>query len=223
MKELCGSILAANHAHIARDLKAAESKGINRFHIDITDGHYTRDLTFGVQLVRDLRKETDSILDVHLAVYNLPNILDTFLDTGADCITLQYETCDLPQRQMAKLKSRGIASCLSFIPATGFDRIEYFMDEVDIISILAVDPGIGGQEFFPKVIGKIEKAAAWRDKYGLKTKIAVDGGLNRENSRRAAEAGADILILGSGIFSGDIGENIKALRQILGDFGAGTV
>jgi ribulose-phosphate 3-epimerase len=215
MKELCGSILAANHAHIARDLKAAEKEGINRFHIDVTDGHYTDEITFGVQLVRDIRKETDKLLDVHLAVFNLPHILDSFLDSGADCITLQYETCGLPQRQIAKLKTRGIGACLSFIPATGFDRIEYFMDEADIISILAVDPGIGGQTFFPKVFGKIEKAAAFRENHGFATLIAVDGGLNRENCRRVAEAGADILILGSGIFSGNIGENIKSLRQNL--------
>jgi ribulose-phosphate 3-epimerase len=215
MKELCGSVLAANHAHIGRDLKIAEAEGIRRFHIDVTDGHYTPEITFGVQLVRDLRKETDAFLDVHLAVFNLPNILDSFLDTGADGITLQYETCDLPQRQMAKVKGRGITVCLSFIPATGFDRIAYFMDEADIISILAVDPGIGGQTFFPKIFGKIEQAAAFRDNHGLAARIAVDGGLNRENCRRAAEAGADILILGSGIFSGPIAENIKALRRKL--------
>jgi ribulose-phosphate 3-epimerase len=213
MKELCGSVLAANHAHVARDLKAAEKEGINRFHIDVTDGHYTPEITFGVQLVRDLRKETDKILDVHLAVFNLPDILDSFLDSGADSITLQYETCDLPQRQMAKVKKRNIEVCLSFIPATGFDRIEYFMDEADTISILAVDPGIGGQLFVPKILKKIEQAAAWRDSHGLKTRIAVDGGLTRENCRRAAEAGADILILGSGIFSGSIGENIRILRK----------
>jgi ribulose-phosphate 3-epimerase len=217
MKELCGSVLAANHAHIARDLKVAEKEGIKRFHIDVTDGHYTREITFGVQLIRDLRKETDKLLDVHLAVFNLPNILDSFLDTGADCITLQYEICDLPQRQMAKLKARGVSTCLSFIPATRFDRIEYFMDEADTINILGVDPGIGGQTFFPKVLNKIEKAASFRDNRDLATLIAVDGGINRENCRRIAEAGADILILGSGIFSGNIGKNVKALNEYLKD------
>jgi ribulose-phosphate 3-epimerase len=207
--------LAANHAHIARDLKTAAAAGIKRFHLDVTDGHYTAEIAFGVQLVRDLRKETGAFLDVHLALYNLPAVLDTFLDTGADLITLQYESCALPQRQLAKLRQRGIGSCLSFIPATGFDRIEYFMDEAEVISILAVDPGIGGQVFIPKVLQKIEKAAAFRENRGLKTRIAVDGGLTRENCRRAAEAGADILIFGSGVFSGNITENIKTLEGIL--------
>jgi ribulose-phosphate 3-epimerase len=219
VKELCGSLLAANHAHIARDLKSAEAAGIGRFHIDVTDGHYTPEITFGVQLVRDLRKETDGILDVHLAVFNLPEILGSFLDSGADCVTIQYETCDLPRRQITRLKDRGIAACVSFIPATGFDRIEYYMDEADIINILAVDPGIGGQVFLPKVLKKIEQIAAFRDKHGLTTRIAVDGGLTRDNCRLAADAGADILILGSGIFSGQtpdaIAENIQALRRSL--------
>jgi ribulose-phosphate 3-epimerase len=215
MTELCASILAANHAHLGRDLKTAEEAGINRFHIDVTDGHYTNEITFGVQLIRDLKKETNKILDVHLAVFNLPVIFDTFFDTGPDCITIQYETCDLPLRQIAKLKKGGIGSCMSFIPATGFDKIEYFIDEVDVINILGVDPGIGGQTFMPKVLKKIEQTASFRDSHGLKTRIAVDGGLNRENCRQAADAGADILILGSGIFSGTIVENIKILNQNL--------
>jgi ribulose-phosphate 3-epimerase len=216
-------LLAANHAHLGRDLKTAETEGIRRFHIDVSDGHYTKEINLGIQVVRDLRRETKSALDVHLAVYNLPDILDSFLDSGADCITLQYETCDLPQRQLTKLKGRGIASCLSFIPATEFDRIEYFMDEVDIINLLGVDPGIGGQTFITKVFGKAEKTVAFRENRRLPVRIALDGGLNRENCRRAAEIGVDILILGSGIFSGPIAENIRALRQNLRglDFAAG--
>ena len=211
-KELCASLLAANHAHIARDLKAAEAAGIRRFHIDVTDGHYTKELTFGVHLVEDLRKETSSILDVHLAVCNMAAILDTFLDIGADQITLQYESSELPQRLLGAIRERRIASALSFIPATGFDRIEYFLDEVDIISILGVDPGIGGQTFIPKVLDKIEKTASAIARRGLKTRIAVDGGLNPENCRTVAGAGADILILGSGIFAGpSIAGNVALL------------
>jgi ribulose-phosphate 3-epimerase len=216
MKELCGSLLAANHAHLGRDLKAAEREGINRFHIDITDGHYTQDLTFGVQLVRDLRRETGAVLDVHLAVFNMPAVLDSFLAAGADQITLQYESCDLPQRLLGAVQKAGMTRAISFIPATGFDRIEYFLDEADIISILAVDPGIGGQAFIPKVLGKIEQCAAAIARRGLAARIAVDGGLNWENCRSAADAGADILILGSGIFAGtSAGENIRLLRQAL--------
>lgn len=216
MKELCASLLAANHARLGRDLKAAEREGINRFHIDVTDGHYTKDLTFGVQLVRDLRGETGAVLDVHLAVFNMPAILDSFLASGADQITLQYESCDLPQRLLGAVQKAGMIRAISFIPATGFDRIEYFLDEADIISILAVDPGIGGQAFIPKVLGKIEQCAAAIARRGLAARVAVDGGLNKENCRSAADAGADILIMGSGIFAGaSFGENISLLKRTL--------
>ena len=215
-KELCASLLAANHAHIGRDLKAAEEAGIRRFHIDVTDGHYTEELTFGVHLVKDIRKETESVLDIHLAVFNMPAILDTFLEAGPDQITIQYECCELPRRLLGKIQKHTMIRALSFIPATGFDRIEYFLDEADIISILGVDPGIGGQSFIPKVIPKIEKAANAIAKRGLKTRIAVDGGLNPENCRAVANAGADILILGSGIFTGNsIAGNVETLKNIL--------
>ena len=217
-KELCASLLAANHAHIGRDLKAAEAAGIQRFHIDVTDGHYTKELTFGVHLVKDLRKETGSFLDLHLAVKNLPAILETFLPLQADQITLQYECCELPQRLLAAVSEFCKERALSFIPATGFDRIEYFLDEADIINILGVDPGIGGQSFIPKVLNKIEKTASAIARQKLKTRIAVDGGLNPENCRSVADAGADILILGSGIFAGpSIANNVESLKSILAE------
>jgi ribulose-phosphate 3-epimerase len=215
-KELCGSILSANHAHIALDLKAAEAAGIRRFHIDITDGHYTDDLCFGVQLVKDLRAETGSVLDVHLAVHNMPSILETFLDTGANQITLEYECCELPQRLLKMIEKQRLARALSFIPATGFDRIAYFLDEVEIIHILGVDPGIGGQAFIPKVLDKIEKTAAEIARRGLTTRVAVDGGLTKENCTSIANAGADILVLGSGVFAGSsIAANVAALQTAL--------
>jgi ribulose-phosphate 3-epimerase len=215
-KELCASLLAANHAHIGRDLHDAERAGIRRFHIDVTDGHYTKELCFGVHLVKDLRKETESVLDIHLALKNMPVILETFLPLQADEITLQFECCELPQRLLKEVQKYCRTSALSFIPATGFETIEFFLDEVDIISILGVDPGIGGQAFTPKVLDKIEKTASAISRRGLKTKIAVDGGINLQNCRTVAEAGADILILGSGIFAGpSIAKNIDSLRTVL--------
>ena len=215
-KELCASLLAANHAHIGRDLKAAEAVGIRRFHFDVTDGHYTNELIFGVHLIKDLRKETGSILDVHLAVYNMAVILDTFWETGADQFTVQYESCEFPQRILAAIRKHCRIGALSFIPATGFDQIEYFLDEADIINILGVDPGIGGQTFMPKVLNKIEKTASAIARRGLKTRIAVDGGINSGNCRDIACAGADIFILGSGIFTGSsIDDNIQSLKSSL--------
>lgn len=215
MAELCASILAANHAHIARDVKAAEAAGIHRFHIDVSDGRYTGKLLFGDQLVRDLRSETTSILDAHLAVYNGSALIDDFIDAGADCVTIQYETSPTPLRTIHRIRTAGRRAAMSFVPSTPFDDIRFFLDEVDMVSILGVEPGIGGQTFNPKVLRKLERIAQYKAKRGLSTLIAADGGLNPGNLRTVLDAGIDIAILGSGVFSGCIEENARRLKEII--------
>ncbi len=212
MIELCGSLLAANHVHLARDLKMAEAEGIKRFHIDICDGHYTPHIAFGDQMVREIRLETDAVLEAHLAVRNMPAIAETFFNTGVDILTIQYESCELPSRLMKQIRAAGIMTGISFIPATGFDRMEYFLDEADFVNILGVDPGIGGQDFNPKILRKIEKTAEFIHKNKLKTRISVDGGVNISTLRNIIDAGADILTFGSAVFSGDIKSNVEAIR-----------
>ena len=213
MIELCGSLLAANHAHIARDLKIADNAGVSRFHIDVCDGHYTPYIAFGDQLVRNLRAETGAVLEAHLAVHNMPAIAETFLGSGADILTIQYESCELPSRLLKRIKAAGVQTGISFIPATGFDVMEYFLDEVDFVNILGVDPGIGGQDFNYKILSKIEKTADFISRNNLKTRISVDGGVNPDTMKTIASSGADILTLGSGIFSGNIEHNIEQIRR----------
>jgi ribulose-phosphate 3-epimerase len=215
MVELCGSLLAANHAHLCRDMKIAESQHIRRFHIDVCDGHYTPHIIFGDQVVRDLRTETDTVFEVHLAVHNMPAIAETFLRSGADIITIQYECCELPSRLMNTIKAAGVSPGISFIPATGFDVMEYFIDESEYVNILGVDPGIGGQTFNKKMLKKIELTADYISKHNLGTRISVDGGVNIDTMRSIIDAGADILTFGSGIFSGDIEQNIVAIRRMM--------
>ncbi len=215
MPEICGSILAANHAHLARDLHIAEKSGISRFHIDVCDGHYTENIIFGDQLVTDLRKETASVLDVHLAVYNMPVILESFMESGADCLTIQCESSELPGRLLRRIRNSGKTAGLCFIPATGFDDMEYYIDEADVINILGVDPGIGGQPFIAKVLSKIEKTANYISRKGLHTKVSVDGGVNLNTIPAIMNAGADILIIGSGIFRGNIENNTKKIKGVV--------
>ena len=213
MVELCGSLLAANHVHLCRDLKLAESQDISRFHIDICDGHYTPHFAFGDQMVRDMRAETSSVLEAHIAVYNMPAITEPFLSSGVDIITVQYESSELPSRLMKRIRSAGVTPGISFIPATRFEEMEFFLDEADFVNILGVDPGIGGQEFNSKILGKIEACADFISRNNLDTKISVDGGVNTRTMQAIIDAGADILIFGSGIFSGDIKNNIEEIRR----------
>ena len=216
MIELCGSILSANRAHIGRDIKTAEACGISRFHIDVFDGHYTPFIAFSDQLVRDLRKETDSVLDAHLSVYNIEAITETFLDSGIDILSIQFETCALPSRLMKRIRSAGISPGFCTIPATPFERMEYYIEEADYLNILGVEPGIGAQEFDPRVLDKIEKTADYIQKNGLDVIIAVDGGVNTGTMKSIMDAGADVLVLGSALFNGDIVENISGLKKEAG-------
>ena len=215
MVELCGSLLAANHGHLIRDMKKAEAAGISQFHFDVCDGHYTDNIIFGDKLVNDVRKETSSTLNVHLAVYNMPVIVKRFLYSGADSITIQYESSDVPERLLNLIKAAGIKTGICFTPATKFEEIEYFLDIADIVNILAVNPGEGGQPFNKKALKIIEASAGVIGRKSLATKISVDGGLNCNTIGDAINAGVNIVILGSGIFSGDIFENIKNLRDCI--------
>jgi ribulose-phosphate 3-epimerase len=213
MIELCGSLLAANHIHLCRDMKIAEDEGISRFHIDVCDGHYTPHIAFSDQMVRDLRKETGAALEAHIAVHNMPSITEPFINSGADIVTIQYESSHLPGRLMKRIRSSGLSTGISFIPATDFRDMEFFLDEADYVNILGVDPGIGGQKFNSKVLKKIELTADFISKNNLPTKISVDGGVNIQTMKSIINAGAEILIFGSAVFSGDIKENVRKIRE----------
>ena len=215
MAEICASLLAANHGYLIRDLKFAEKEGIKRFHLDVCDGDYTEKIIFGDQLIRDFRCETDSLLEVHLAVLNLPAITRTFMESGADIISIQFETARFPSRLIKEIRVAGISPGISIIPATGFHQIEFILEEPDLIKFIAVDPGIGGQEFDPRILRKIEKTAEFIKRQGLITKISVDGGVNLSNLRDVLSAGADIVTIGTDSFQGDITENISEGNRIM--------
>ncbi len=215
MFEFCASVLAANHAHIARDIAKAESFGIRRFHFDVCDGHFTRDIFFGPQLVQDVRKESASFFDVHLAVYNMAPILDSFLDSGVNMINIQFESCDAPDDLIKKIHANSLEASISFALTADFAVIRPYLDTVEVVNLLAVNPGYGGQQFSTNVLEKIEMAADYIRLNNLKTKISVDGGVNEYTIRDIIHAGTDIAIAGSGIFSGDIERNITVLQDTI--------
>lgn len=215
MVEICASLLAANHGHLARDLKIAERQGITRFHLDVCDGHYTDNIIFGDQLIKDLRNETDSVLEVHLAVLNIPGIARRFMDSGADIISLQFETTGIPTGLIKEIKRAGISAGLTVLPATGLSQFEYYLEDIDYINVLAVDPGSGGQQLSSRVLRKIEKTAAFIQRERLSTKISIDGGVNMTTLASILDSGVDIITIGTGIFQGDISSNISEIfKQI---------
>lgn len=214
--KLCASVLAADHAYLARDLLEAERCGIDFFHFDVSDGHYAPYLLFGSQLVSDVRKVTGAYFDVHLAVYNMRAILETFLPVGADRINLQYESADSPLDEMIETIHRsGSDACLTFTPQSSFTVIEPWLEYADAVNLLAVNPGIGGQSFSSTVLDKIEQCANYISRNRLETVLSVDGGINAQTIKPVQQAGAHVAIVGSGIFCGSIEENIRELEHII--------
>jgi len=172
-------------------------------------------LIFGNKVVEDLKKESDAILDVHLATYNLMSLAEQYIKSGADILTFQYETCKHPLRLIKLIRQLGSKPAICFTPSTAFEDIEFFIEEVEIINLLAVEPGVGGQEFHPRIYSKIKKIDEERKKRNKDLLISVDGGVKKSNIKKLIELGVDILVIGSGVFEGDIEKNLSELRKVM--------
>lgn len=216
MLQISASILAANHAFIGRDVVQCENQSVDFIHVDITDGHYTDNLSFGPKLISDLKKITSLPLDVHLGIYNQDKFVQKFIDSGADIINLQYETCTRPLHLISKIKENGKKVSMTIGPATSFEEIKILLEYLDQINLLAVEPGFGGQKLQEGILEKLRLIRDYTEEKNYRLKISVDGGLNEETIPRVAENGADILVIGSSVFKNDsIEKNIMNIRKIL--------
>jgi ribulose-phosphate 3-epimerase len=189
---------------------------VSRFHFDVVDGYYAPNLIFGPQLIQDVRKESKSFLDAHLAVLDMNSMLELFLNSGANLINMQFETCENTRELINRVHSKGLDVGLCITLETEIDSIVEFLGDIEFLNLLAVNPGIGGQKFRYSVCKKIEKATNQVQKLGVKTRISVDGGINESTILDVMHAGADVAIAGSGIFTGDIVANISRLKEIIG-------
>ncbi|MFA5513888.1 MAG: hypothetical protein WDA17_03085 [Sphaerochaetaceae bacterium] len=214
--KLCASLLAANHAFIGQSLERCEKEGIGIFHFDVSDGHYTKYIMFGPQLIDNLRSISNSYFDVHLNNYNVEPILETFLETTANRISLQYATSKEQLDYLInkiRLKERDVS--VSFTPLEGFETIIKHVEKLDAVNLLAVNAGIGGQSIQKEVLKKVEKVASFIANNNLKTIVSVDGGINKDTIKWVKDAGADLAIVGSGIFCGSIKDNIRTLKKMI--------
>jgi ribulose-phosphate 3-epimerase len=214
--KLCASLLAANHAFIGQSLERCEKEGIGIFHFDVSDGHYTKYIMFGSQLIDNLRSISNSYFDVHLNNYNVEPILETFLETTVNRISLQYATSKEQLDYLInkiRLKERDVS--ISFTPLEGFETIIKHVEKLDAVNLLAVNAGIGGQSIQKEVLKKVEKVASFIANNNLKTIVSVDGGINKDTIKWVKDAGADLAIVGSGIFCGSIKDNIRTLKKMI--------
>jgi ribulose-phosphate 3-epimerase len=195
------SILAADFAHLAADIgRVADVADL--LHVDIMDGHYVPNLSIGPPVVKALRKYTDLFLDVHLMVENPGVLLDGFADAGADGCTVHIELGD-PRVLFDEIRAFGMRVGLSLEPQTPFEAVAPYLGEIDLLLVMSVHTGFGGQAFIPEVLDKVRAARADIDARGLPVEIEIDGGIKIDNARLAVEAGVDILVSGTGIFGAD--------------------
>lgn len=218
MIEISPSILSADFARLGDEIRAAEEAGAHMLHIDVMDGHFVPNLTIGSGVVSSLKKITRLPLDVHLMIENPDMFLDDFTKAGADILTVHYEACVHLHRTVQHIKEKGVRAGVSVNPATPVIAVEEILPLVDMVLLMSVNPGFGGQEFIPGTITKLKKLKKMISGAGLKTRIEVDGGVKPENAREIADAGADILVMGSAFFhSGDYRKTMEKVNGALGN------
>ena len=208
MKKISPSILSADFSRLGEELKRVEDAGADWIHIDVMDGHFVPNITVGPFILEAVRRVTSLPLDVHLMIENPEAYIDGFADAGADIITFHIEAAVHAHRLAEKIRSRGIKAGVALNPATHQNAIEYILNEVDMVLIMTVNPGFGGQKFIESMIPKIAAVS------GRGADIQVDGGIGASNISKVTEAGTNIIVAGSSVFcSGDPAKAVRELRE----------
>lgn len=214
MIKLAPSILSADFARLLEDVKKVEKAGCEHLHIDVMDGHFVPNITLGPGIVKSLRKDVNMVFDAHLMIENPDNYIKEFADAGCDIIVVHQEACTHLHRTIQNIKSHGIKAGVALNPATPIETIKYVLQDVDMVLLMSVNPGFGGQSYIPVVTEKIKELKALIDEMNLDIDIEVDGGVKPSNIAEVVNAGANVIVAGSAIFNaGNIDEAVKSLRE----------
>lgn len=215
MNCLSPSILSADYTILGEQIKKIAEAGAQYVHIDVMDGQFVPSISIGLPVIKTIRKCTDRIFDVHLMIEEPIRYIDEFADAGADIITVHAESCKHLDRTIDAIKEKGIIAGVALNPATPLSAIEYVLPKVDMVLVMTVNPGFGGQKLIPYTVDKVRDLKKLIQSTGNKVDIEVDGGINLNNVREVMEAGANIIVAGSAVFNGDIENNVKSFLDIL--------
>lgn len=214
MYKLAPSILAADFTILGDQIIQVEKAEADYLHIDVMDGEFVPSISFGMPLISSIRRITRLPFDVHLMIQKPERYIDEFARIGADIITVQVEACTHLNRTVSMIKECGKKAGISLNPSTPLSVLDYIIDEVDMILLMSVNPGYGGQEFIPSSLRKIIETKKIVKASGRLIDIQVDGGISLDNADEVISAGADILVAGTAVFSGDIQKNVKEFKEI---------
>ncbi len=215
---LAPSILSADFKNLGQEIKKTEDNGAEFLHFDVMDGLFVPSISFGVPVLKSIRSVTDQVIDAHLMIQDPIRYIETFKEAGADYVTVHLEACENVEKTLAKIHECGMKAGLSICPETAVETIIPYVEMVDLILVMGVHPGFGGQKLIPETFDRLRQVRQILDEKNPKVDVQIDGGIHLGNVREILDAGANIIVTGSAVFNGDVEENTRKFMEILRDY-----
>ncbi len=215
---LAPSILSADFKNLGQEIKKTEDNGAEFLHFDVMDGLFVPSISFGVPVLKSIRSVTDQVIDAHLMIQDPIRYIETFKEAGADYVTVHLEACENVEKTLAKIHECGMKAGLSICPETAVETIIPYVEMVDLILVMGVHPGFGGQKLIPETFDRLRQVRQILDEKNPKVDVQVDGGIHLGNVREILDAGANIIVTGSAVFNGDVEGNTRKFMEILRDY-----